>query len=66
VYVTDFTLTNSATDTTIEYGLYEGALPGGTLLASRTYSGLTGGFEGYATVSFAGIPLVVGSTYTSW
>jgi hypothetical protein len=61
VYVVDFGFTG---DTTIDYSLYEGVGIGGTLLGTRTFSGLTDGFAGYANVSFAGIPLVVGSVYT--
>jgi PEP-CTERM motif len=63
-YVVDFTFGTTATDTTIEYSLYDGVLPAGTLLASRTFAGLIDGFAGYADVSFAGIPLTVGATYT--
>ena len=63
VYVVDFTFGTVATDSTIEYSLYEGTGSGGTLLGSRTFSGLFEGFGGYATVSFAGIPLVVGGIY---
>jgi hypothetical protein len=64
VYVVDFTIGSVASDTTIEYSLFEGFGTGGTLLGSRTFSGLSEGFAGYALVSFAGIPLTVGSTYT--
>lgn len=64
VYVVDFTIGSVASDTTIEYQLFEGFGTSGTLLGSRTFSGLSDGFAGYALVSFAGIPLTVGSTYT--
>lgn len=64
VYVVDFTMGSVATDTTVEYSLYEGFGNGGTLLGARTFSGLAEGFAGYADVSFAGVPLVVGATYT--
>jgi len=64
VYVVDFTMGSLATDTAIDYSLYEGFGSGGTLLGLRTFSGLSDGFAGYADVSFAGIPLVVGATYT--
>jgi hypothetical protein len=64
VFVVDFTIGSVATDSTIVYDLYDGFGWAGTLLGSRTYSGLSEGFDGYADVSFAGIPLVVGSIYT--
>lgn len=64
VYVVDFTFGGIATDTTIDYSLREGFGASGTLLGSRTFSGLSEGFAGYADVSFASIPLVVGATYT--
>jgi hypothetical protein len=67
-YVVDFTFSPSgplpATDTTIDYSLYEGLGTGETLLGSRTFAGLFEGFGGYANVSFVGIPLAVGATYT--
>jgi len=63
-FVVDFTFGTIATDTTIDYQLYAGFGNGGALLGTRTFSGLADGFAGYADVSFAGIPLVVGSTYT--
>ena len=63
-YVVDFTFGSVATDTTIDYQLYAGFGNGGALLGTRAFSGLVDGFGGYADVSFAGIPLVVGSTYT--
>ena len=64
VYVVDFTIGSVATDPSVTYDLYEGAGATGTLLASRTFSGLADGFSGFADVSFAGVALVVGSTYT--
>lgn len=67
VYVVDFTLQpgTPATDATIVYELYAGVyLAGGTLLASRTFSGLTEGFAGFADVSFAGVALTPGSIYS--
>ena len=63
-YVTDFTFGSVATDTSIVYSLYEGIGTGGTLLGSRTFSGLFEGFDGFADVSFAGIPLIVGNPYS--
>ena len=63
-FVVDFTFASVATDTTIDYQLYAGFGNGGALLGTRTFSGLVDGFAGYADVSFAGIPLVVGSTCT--
>ena len=64
VFVVDFTIGSVATDSTIVYDLFEGFGSAGNLLGSRTYSGLSEGFKGYADVSFAGIPLAVGSVYT--
>lgn len=63
-YVVDFTFASVATDATIDYQLYAGFGNGGALLGTRTFSELVDGFAGYADVSFVGIPLVVGSTYT--
>lgn len=64
VWVVDFTFFGNSTDSTIDYELRQGAGPGGALLASRTFSGLAEGFAGFADVSFAGIPLVVGASYS--
>jgi hypothetical protein len=64
VYIVDFTIGSVATDTAVDYSLYEGFGTGGNLLGVRTFSGLSEGFAGYADVSFAGVPLVVGATYT--
>jgi len=64
VWVVDFTFAGVATDSTVEYELRQGIGPGGPLLASRTFSGLADGFAGFADVSFAGIPLVVGAPYS--
>ena len=63
-FVVDFTFGSVATDSTIDYQLYAGFGNGGALLGTRTFTGLVDGFAGYANVSFAGIPLVVGSPYT--
>jgi PEP-CTERM motif-containing protein len=68
VWVTDFTFNPNgdlpSSDTTIDYDLYEGVGQGGTLLATRTFSGLANLFDGFADVSFAGVSLIVGNTYT--
>lgn len=75
VYVRDFTFCPTvplidgcvtvATDPDVVYDLYAGVyLAGGTLLATRTFSGLVEGFNGFADVSFAGLSLVVGNTYS--
>jgi hypothetical protein len=64
VYVQDFTFGSVATDPTIVYALYDGAGAGGALLGSRTFSGLVEGFSGFADVSFAGVPLIVGNVYS--
>lgn len=63
VYVVDFTIGTVATDSTIEYRLYQGIDTSGPLLGTRIFSTLTEGFDGFADVSFAGIPLVVGAPY---
>lgn len=65
VFVVDFTFAATATDSTIVYELREGSGPSGTLLGTRTFSGLFEGFGAFADVSFAGTPpLAVGSIYS--
>jgi hypothetical protein len=63
IYVSDVNAEFNPLDLSVDYQLYEGAGVGGALLGSRTIN-LLAGFRGYADVSFAGIPLVVGSVYT--
>ncbi len=63
-FVTDFSFGGLATDSTIDYELYTGVGIGGTLLGTRTFSGLFEGFDAFADVSFAGIPLIVGASYS--
>ncbi len=48
---------------TITYSLYEGVGAHGTPIASRTFTGV-GDFLGFGDVSFAGVSLVVGNTYS--
>jgi len=47
----------------LRYDLYAGTGTNPTPLASRTFTG-PGSFDGFADVSFSGVPLVVGVTYS--
>src|SRR5437660_11688133 len=47
----------------LRYDLYEGVGASGMPIASRTFTG-SGSFFDFADVSFAGVPLVVGNTYS--
>ncbi len=47
----------------VQYDLYSGVGAHGTPLATRTFNG-SGSFLGFADVSFAGVPLMVGTTYS--
>jgi hypothetical protein len=52
------------TDFTIDFDLYAGIGTGGALLGTRTFSGLSDFYNGFADVDFSAVSLTPGSTYT--
>jgi PEP-CTERM motif len=52
------------TDFALTVSLYQGIGTGGSLLAARTFSGLTPGFSGFFAADFSSVGLTVGDVYT--